>query len=176
MMKKIFTLLLLVFCLTMQAQIQRTIAGCTLGSSMSEVKSILKKNGCKIEYVDNETLIFQMSTFDGMKTESVKFCFYNDKLYDVDIYFKASTEESEMQSEFLKINEYLNSKYGNYIMHTDNNDIISYKDEQTMCYLRKFSQKVNEELSIYLFFIGCFDNALMNQKQKDEKDNYWFFK
>lgn len=42
-MKKIFTLLLLVFCLTMQAQIQRTIAGCTLGSSMSEVKSILKK-------------------------------------------------------------------------------------------------------------------------------------
>ena len=74
-MKKIFTLLLLVFCLTMQAQIQRTIAGCTLGSSMSEVKSILKKNGFKIEYVDNETLIFQMSTFDGMKTESVKFCF-----------------------------------------------------------------------------------------------------
>ncbi len=105
MMKKIFTLLLLVFCLTMQAQIQRTIAGCTLGSSMSEVKSILKKNGFKIEYVDNETLMFQMSTFDGMKTESVKFCFYNDKLYDVDIYFKASTEESEMQSEFLKINE-----------------------------------------------------------------------
>lgn len=94
-----------------------------------------------------------MSTFDGMKTESVKFCFYNDKLYDVDIYFKASTEESEMQSEFLKINEYLNSKYGNYIMHTDNNDIISYKDEQTMCYLRKFSQKVNEELSIYLFLL-----------------------
>ena len=171
MMKKIVTLLLLVFCLTMKAQIQRTIAGCTLGSSMSEVKSILKKNGFKIEYVDNETLIFQMSTFDGMKTESVKFCFYNDKLYDVDIYFKASTEESEMQSEFLKINE-----YGNYIMHTDNNDIISYKDEQTMCYLRKFSQKVNEELSIYLFFIGCFDNALMNQKQKNEKDNYWFFK
>ena len=81
-MKKIFTLLLLVFCLTMQAQIQRTIAGCTLGSSMSEVKSILKKNGFKIEYVDNETLSFQMSTFDGMKTESVKFCFYNDKLYD----------------------------------------------------------------------------------------------
>lgn len=36
--------------------------------------------------------------------------------------------------------------------------------------------KMNEELSIYLFFIGCFDNALMNQKQKDEKDNYWFFK
>ena len=126
-MKKIFTLLLLVFCLTMQAQIQRTIAGCTLGSSMSEVKSILKKNGFKIEYVDNETLMFQMSTFDGMKTESVKFCFYNDKLYDVDIYFKASTEESEMQSEFLKINEYLNSKYGNYIMHTDNNDIIKKK-------------------------------------------------
>lgn len=50
-------------------------------------------------------------------------------------------------------------------MHTDNNDIISYKDEQTMCYLRKFSQKVNEELSIYLFFIGCFDNALTKQKQ-----------
>ena len=45
-----------------------------------------------------------------------------------------------------------------------------------MCYLRKFSPKVNEELSIYLFFIGCFDNALMNQKQKNEKDNYWFFK
>lgn len=43
-MKKIFTLLLLVFCLTMQAQIQRTIAGCTLGSSMSEVKSIFLKN------------------------------------------------------------------------------------------------------------------------------------
>ncbi len=48
MMKKIFTLLLLVFCLTMQAQIQRTIAGCTLGSSMSEVKSILKKMDLKL--------------------------------------------------------------------------------------------------------------------------------
>ena len=61
-------------------------------------------------------------------------------------------------------------------MDSSDNDIISYKDEQTMCYSRKFSQKVNEELSIYLFFIGCFDNALMNQKQKNEKDNYWFFK
>lgn len=85
-MKKLLTIILLsIFYISVNAQLQRNILGAKLGaSSPAYVKSIMAQKGNKAEIGEtNDTYIFDNVKFAGKIFDMVRFDFFEGKLFSV---------------------------------------------------------------------------------------------
>lgn len=154
-MKKILFTLLLLFGLTVQAQVQRNFWGLELGrSTRTEVKSFLSSNN--LEYEDNFSGFDAIGVTDlkelsfGGYSWGVNFIFYNNTLFRVfmvrtNLGFSTTTGETyEIDTKFIfhNLRGKLNNKYGtleNPIGQSQNH--YARRDQQTVVELELNSDK-----------------------------------
>lgn len=134
-MKKALLVLtfLMLFLMTMSAQIKRTIMGQTLGvSTKEEVYNSLKSKGAFLQTVGGEELVFLSDVrFGGVPWDNMSFAFYNNLLCSVSVVDLSSTGVSGMTREKWKaVSEKLESKYHDYPC-VKKDEGVFYEDDAT---------------------------------------------
>lgn len=123
-MRKIIFVLLIAFSLNLNAQIQRSFYGFSLGkTTKKEVVSYFKSRKMKIWNNDTNRLSVRSLNFGGYKWPVVYFNFYKNKLYL--IYFSDAeyfTPRQSLDTKWKDLEVSLMSKYRNVIVNEENTE------------------------------------------------------
>ena len=132
-MKHILLTLFLFLSLCVNAQIQRTFFGMTLGeATKQEVKEMLLDKGVSVEDYDSDNLATKDLKFGGEKWSNVVFKFYNGKFYSVVFGMQlSSANESSIKESISRVISILKKKYQEFLMKEEENDVIFF-DKKTM--------------------------------------------
>ena len=165
MKKLLFTIFLSVFCISIQAQLQRNILGAKLGvSTKTFVKSTMAKKGYKARVGDtNDTYFFDNVKFAGRKCDLVRFDFFSGKLASVTFVIATSFSRELPESEYDALKSLLDGKYANY-KNEETSSCCSYIDSNTFINLQ-FLDVVG-----YSVGLSYMDRGLSNQSRQSVSD------
>ena len=138
-MKHILLTLFLFLSLCVNAQIQRTFFGMTLGeATKQEVKEMLLDKGVSVEDYDSDNLTTKDLKFGGVTWSHAVFKFYNGKFCYVVFGMQLSSENKSSVLDIIsRVVSILKKKYPEFLLKDEEDDVIFFdkKTMATMSYL-----------------------------------------
>lgn len=136
----------------MSAQIQRTVAGLTLGVT---TKNDVRKRFGFSSKAERDYFFVSQVQFAGQNWSAL-LSFYNEKLYKVEFLISTAHTHSPLA---IKLKESLNKKYSQYLLSSDTNK-TEFSDNKTIVVLRDYETVSLSYTDIYL----------TNKKEEDAED------
>ena len=168
-------LIILVFCIffssTIYAEGFNGIFGIEFGKEQESVKKSMKEKGWNLSETDGTSLIYKKNkgTYANLPVEKIKFYFFEDKLYEIDVHFPINTKSDDVIDAVKAIQEtysltYVNDDKANY----DGSTILMYT--YTDPKLNIFNLNVLAYKSLTSTWFELKDFTISNEKKAaDEK-------
>lgn len=169
-MRKTLILFFLLFVLSAQSQIQRSILGYTLGkTTKTELIKSLKLKGKQISKTkaDDDAIIVKHMKFGGIMWPDIFFVFYNNRLCAVNfIETGESLSQENIDLHWSNIKNNLRHKYSFYFIN-ENKEELEYNDNKTKIWSSCLYRGGYKCLSL----LYC-DNYLINLKRNKDIEDF----
>lgn len=168
-MRKTLILFSLLFVLSAQSQIQRSIMGYTLGkTTKTELIKSLKSKGKQIlkTKVDDDAIKVKHMKFGGIMWPDIFFTFYNNRLCAVNfIETEESISQENIDLHWSNIKNNLRYKYSSYLIK-DTGEELGYNDNKTKIWTSCLYRRGYKCISL----LYCDDYLMDIKRNKDSED------
>lgn len=168
-MKQILVILSLFFCLSANAQIQRTFFGLEFGvATKQDVKRMLTSKSLEIDESESDIIITSNMTFGGEKWRNVAFKFYKGKFFSIRLLMESTPiNNSSVKESIARIVSILKEKYPDY-MKDYKGEFPSFFDMRTLLSIEHKTTHYN----INIYVLDYSDFLTMWEIDESRKDEF----